>query len=98
MTDSEVLTLTGRGEPDARIEVRDAITPGAVFTATADATGAFSVDVTLAAGINRLSLTSTGVDGPARSWSGTNVQFDRVPGYGVIPVPIGATIDVVYLP
>lgn len=91
-----MLTLTGRAEADASIEVAD-IAGGAMASTTADASGGWTVDIALEPGLNRLAVTATGARGTARSWTGTNVELQRVSG-STSPLPVGATVDVVYVP
>lgn len=96
VTDVQTLTLAGTATPGASIDVAD-VAGGASATTTVGAGGAWSVDIALAPGLNRLGVTAADGEGTVRSWTGTNVEFQSVPG-SVFPLPVGATIDVVYVP
>ena len=94
VTDQPMLTLTGKSEPNASIALDD--TDGATLaTTTADASGAWSVELTLEPGLTRIAIVSSGSLGALRSWCGTNVEFVNEMG---MSRPVGATVDVVYVP
>ena len=96
LTDQPTLTLEGRAAADAMVAVdRDG---AAVATGAADASGAWSLEVSLEPGLNRLAVVQVLEDGTRlRSWTGNNVELGPVSG-APRPFPIGATVDVVYLP
>lgn len=96
LTSAGVMTLRGRASADAAIEVA-AIGGGLARTTTADAAGAWSVDVDLVPGLNRLAVTATGAEGTTRTWTGTNIELARA-SPGASPLPVGATVDVVFVP
>jgi hypothetical protein len=96
VTDQPTLTLSGRCEPDASIAIAD-VDGGTSASTVASATGAWTAEVTLAPGLNRLGVTATGTLGELRSWTGTNIEFRMRPGM-LTPLPERATVDVVYVP
>src|SRR5690606_16833908 len=91
ITDQEPMTLAGRAAPDSPIagEILD----GASFDTVAEPSGAFSIDVTLGPGLNRLRVVQ---DGAIRSWVGTSIELESM-GAGNAR-PIGALIDVARVP
>lgn len=96
IVESASLTLTGVASADAAIEVQ-LVGGSLVADGSADASGAFSIDVPLAPGLNRLAIEAVDADGArTRNWVGTNIRFERVPGR-MAPVPTSATVDVVRL-
>lgn len=91
IVDQSLLTLEGRAAPDAQVTVE--IVDGASVQGVADSTGAFSIAVELSPGLNRLRVVQ---DGTVRSWVGTSIELEsREAGS---PRPVGALIDVAYLP
>jgi hypothetical protein len=101
LTDTTHQTWTGRAAPDAAViaEVVSAETHAVegTFTATADGTGAFSIEVDLLPGLNRVRILADTPDGPVRSWVGNSFEFDEVAG-SLNPLPVGAVIDVAVVP
>jgi hypothetical protein len=94
VTDQPTLTLSGRAEPNAAIALEDN-DGGRLASTTADASGAWTVDLALEPGLTRIAVVSTGSLGTLRSWTGTNVDFVNEMG---MTRPVGATVDVVYVP
>jgi len=95
ISDEAVVTIAGTAAVGAELIVRE-IEGGAMATTTAD-DGTFSVDVTLAPGINRLAVEAT-LDGVTmRSWVGTNIELETIPALRQA-LPRGATVDIVHLP
>ena len=94
VTDQPMLTLTGSAEPDAAIVLEDT-DGGRLASTTADASGAWTAELTLEPGVNRIAIVATGALGTLRSWTGTNIDFVNEMG---TTRPVGATVDVVYVP
>ena len=91
LRDASTLSLTGSAPDGATVEVRREGSPIGTF----DSTGTWSGDVELAPGLNRLQVVAL-VDGiEMRSWTGNGIEIARV---GTRALPLGATLDVVYLP
>jgi hypothetical protein len=90
ITEQASITLAGRAAPDSLIAVE--IVDGASFDAVADPSGAFSIDVALSPGLNRLRVVQ---DGAVRSWVGTSIELESM-GAGNAR-PVGALIDVARL-
>lgn len=92
----ETATLTGAAAPGARVEVFELDGPRRA-SVTAGDDGRFAVDVDLEVGINRLTVQATSDAGTLRCWTGTSITFDRGAA-SPTPVPVGAVIDLAYLP
>jgi len=97
ITNATSVTFSGRAIPGSTVTVAEM--GGATrASADADSEGAFSVDVPLDAGLNRLTVTGTDPGGEiARSWVGNGIEFGSV-GESRLALPIGATIDIVSIP
>ncbi|MEM9067784.1 MAG: hypothetical protein AAGE52_04735 [Myxococcota bacterium] len=57
----------------------------------------FTAEVTLVEGLNRLAVVARTPEGELRSWAGNSIELIRVDG-SPQPLPLGATVDVVYCP
>lgn len=89
------LTLRGDAPAESAIAVLDG--DATVASTTADASGSWSVEVPLAEGLNRLGVTATTDAGVMRAWTGTSYELRRV-GDATRALPVGAVVDVVYVP
>ncbi len=97
ITNDEMVTFTGIAEPGTPIIMRDIVNAGPRFMTTTEDDGTFSVTATLTPGLNRFAVEAD-VDGARiRSWAGNNVEFGRL-GDDLRPLPLGATVDVAYVP
>jgi hypothetical protein len=94
LTDASTVVLTGTAAPDATVVV-EPLAGGEGATTTADAAGAFSVEVPLAEGLNRLRVVQGDGEAARRSWVGTSLELER---RGDATLPVGALIDVAYVP
>ncbi len=97
LTNTAALTLHGTAQPGATVDVA-AIGGGPLGETTAATDGTWSVDVTLAPGLDRLAVTETDTDSvTAQSWTGTSLDLEKHDP-AMPPLPVGASVDVVYLP
>jgi hypothetical protein len=98
LSDAPTITLTGRASPAANVAVYELDDAATTFDAIADATtGAFSIEVTLRPGLNRLAVRAEQDGVTVRSWVGTSFELEQIPELR-LALPRGALIDVVYLP
>lgn len=96
LTSEGTAMLVGQAMPDATIDVSQ-VAGSSVATGMADAAGDFTIDVPLAAGLNRLVVRATTPEGTARTWTGTSIEFESFSGIPM-PLPAGAAIDISYVP
>lgn len=89
---SAMLALDGSAPDGASVDVRRDGTSVGTFDATG---GTWSGSVELAPGLNRLSVFATIEGVEMRSWTGNGIEIGRI---GMRALPLGATLDVVYLP
>ena len=89
---SSTLDLSGSAPEGAMVEVRR---DGAAIQGFGSVGGEWSGAVELVAGLNRLQIVAV-IDGiEMRSWTGNGLEIGRI---GMRALPLGATLDVVYLP
>lgn len=89
------ITIGGAAAPGARVILEDR-EDGSSFEGTADASGAFSISVELAPGLNRFEVAAELDGARVRSWVGTSIDLDSpTPG---VALPVGALIDVARVP
>jgi len=94
ITSESTYTISGFAEPDARLDfvIKDG---AALGTATAASDGAFSYELALTPGLNRVVISSTGEWGQLISWLGTSFDFVRV---GTEAYPTSGVLDIAYVP
>lgn len=89
---TSTLELSGSAPDGAMVEIRR---DGAAIQGFGSVGGAWSGSVELVPGLNRLQVVAV-IDGvEMRSWTGNGLEIGRV---GMRALPLGATLDVVYLP
>lgn len=93
-------TITGDAPPDRTIRIERVTETGATELArgTSDATGAFSIDVTLEPGLSRLRVVQVEADGAElRAFNGNHFELERR-DTSAPPLPVGGLLDVAYIP